>query len=114
VEEYSSLRSQFVTSKHGRGGRRYLPFAFTEHGALMLANVLSSPRAIQMSVQVIQAFVQLRQIFATHKALSAKLDELDARVSAHDKHLASLIETIRVLVSPDAPDHGRKIGFHHS
>lgn len=112
ADESHALRSHFVTSKIGRGGRRYHPYAFTEHGALMAANVLSSQRAIAMSVQVIQAFVQLRQIFATHKTLAAKLDELDVRVSKHDKHLSSLIETIRLLTSPDSPIHGRKIGFH--
>jgi ORF6N domain len=112
-EEFANLKSQFATSSGSHGGLRKLPFAFTEHGALMAANVLSSTKAIQMSLVVIRAFVGLRQLFATHKALSAKLDELDARVGEHDKHLAAIIEAIRLLTTPDAPEHGRKIGFHN-
>ncbi|MFA5264906.1 MAG: ORF6N domain-containing protein [Opitutaceae bacterium] len=91
---------------------RSLPYAFTEHGAIQAANVLRSERATTMSVEVVRAFVRLRQLFATHRALAAKLDELDARVGEHDKHLASIIEAIRLLTTPDAPEHGRKIGFH--
>jgi len=111
-EEFANLKSQFATSSGSHGGLRKLPYAFTEHGALMAANVLSSPRAIQMSVHVMRAFVRLRQLLATHQALGAKLDELDARVGEHDKHLSALIDAIRLLTSPDAPEHGRKIGFH--
>ena len=74
--EYDSLRSQFVISK-GRGGRRYLPYAFTEHGAIMAANVLNSKQAVQMSVLVVRAFVKLRETLATHKELVDKLSELE-------------------------------------
>lgn len=108
----SCLRSQIVISNLGHGGRRKLPYAFTEHGALMAANVLNSPAAITMSVQVIRAFVQLRQLLINHKALAAKLAELDARVGAHDTRLAALITAIRNLAAPDGPRHRRKIGFH--
>ena len=72
--EFDALRSQFVISK-GRGGRRYLPYVFTEHGAIMAANVLNSDRAVQASVQVVRAFVRLRQILASNAELAGKLPE---------------------------------------
>ena len=101
-----------MISNDTHGGRRKLPYAFTEHGALMAANVLNSPNAVHMSVQVIRAFVQLRQLLVSHKDLAAKLAELDARAGDHDQRLASLISAIRRLAAPDGPRHGRKIGFH--
>jgi hypothetical protein len=106
------LRSQNATSKIGRGGRRYLPCAFTEHGAIQAANILNSDAATTMSVQVVRAFVRLRQLLVNHKALAAKLSELDARVGARDKHLAAIVAAIRQLAAPDGPRHRRKIGFH--
>ncbi len=75
-EEDEALRSQIVTSKSSRGGRRYAPYAFTEHGAIMAASVLNSPRAVEMSIYVVRAFLRLREMLATHKALAAKLAEL--------------------------------------
>lgn len=111
-EELANLRSQFATSNGGHGGRRYAPFAFTEHGALMAANVLSSPEAIRMSVHVIRAFIHLRQLIVNHKVLATKLAELDARVGEHDEQLAAIVSAIRQLTTPDAPTHGRKMGFH--
>ena len=111
-QELANLRSQFATSSGTHGGRRTLPWAFTEHGALMAANILNSPEAVAMSVQVIRAFIRLRQLVVNHKALAAKLAELDARVGAHDKQIAAIVAAIRQLTTPDAPTHGRKIGFH--
>jgi hypothetical protein len=111
-EEVTRLRSQFVTSNEGRGGRRYRPFAYTEHGALMAATVVNSPRAVQMSLVVMRAFVALRRLILDHKALAGKLAELDARVGAHDEQLAAIIEAIRQLAAPSGPAHGRKIGFN--
>ena len=67
VDETRALRSQFATSNRGRGGRRYRPFAFTEHGAVMLASVLNSPVAVQASIQVVREFVKLREMLGTHK-----------------------------------------------
>jgi hypothetical protein len=76
--EFETLRSQFATSKlERRGGRRTLPTAFTEHGALMAASVLNSPKAVEMSIQVVRAFVRLRHLLASHHQLAAKLDELE-------------------------------------
>jgi hypothetical protein len=111
-QEVANLRSQFATSSGGHGGRRYAPHAFTEHGALMAANVLNSPQAVAMSVHVVRAFVRLRQLMVDHRALAAKLAELDARVGAHDEQLAAIIAAIRQLTAPAGPTHLRKIGFH--
>lgn len=111
-EEVASLKSQIVTSNVGRGGRRKLPFAFTEHGALMAANVLNSPHAVQMSIVVVRAFFALRRMILDHRTLSMKLAELDDRVGAHDERLTEIIEAIRQLTTPAGPVHGRKIGFN--
>ncbi len=107
-EEFESLRSQNVTSK--RGGRRYLPLAFTEHGAIMAASVLNSDRAVEMSVYVVRAFVQLRSVLLDHKVLADKLDALERRVSHHDNSLAEVIEAIRALMVQPKPAN-RPIGF---
>ncbi len=111
-EEFDSLRSQFATSKHesGRGGRRHLPFAFTEHGAIMAASVLNSPRAEEVSVYVVRAFIRLRELVSTHKELSHKLDELERKVSGHDRAIAGLFDAIRQLMTPPVVKK-RKIGF---
>lgn len=108
------LRSQNATSKPGRGGRRYLPYAFTEHGAIQAANILRSDAAIQMSVQVVRAFVQLRQLVVNHKAIAAKLAELDARIGAHDDQLAAIVEALRQLAEPVLPANCRRIGFNQA
>lgn len=110
-EEFANLKSQFVTSSPGYGGRRKLPFAFTEHGALMVATVVNSARAVQMSLVVMRAFVALRRLILDQEALAGKLEELDARVGAHDEELAAIVEAIRQLAAPSGPAHGRKIGF---
>ena len=84
AEENEGLRSQIVISKSSRGGRRYAPYAFTEHGAIMAASVLNSPRAVEMSIYVVRAFLRLRETLATHKELAAKLAELEQRLETHD------------------------------
>jgi hypothetical protein len=104
-------RSQNATLKRGQNVK-YLPYAFTEHGAIQAANVLNSDAATEMSVYVVRAFIQLRQLVVNHKALAAKLAELDSRVGAHDEQLAALVVAIRQLTTPTASTHGRKIGYH--
>jgi hypothetical protein len=104
------LISQFSTSKPGRGGRRKLPWAFTEHGAIQAANVLNSPRAIAMSVYVVRAFVQLRELLVSNAALARKLDELERKYKHHDNAIAAILSAIRELMNPPAPK-GRGIGF---
>jgi phage regulator Rha-like protein len=110
AKESESLRSQSATSKTGRGGRRYAPYAFTEHGAIMAATVLNSERAVEMSVFVVRAFVRLREMLATNQQLASKIDELEQRLDTHDASIQELIEAIRELMAPE-PASGRRIGF---
>ena len=92
-----------------------MPFAFTEHGALMAASVLNTPRAVEVSLYVVRAFVELREALATHKELAKRLDELESRLqrrlAAHDQAIAGILEAIRQLMTP--PEHAKKrrIGF---
>jgi len=110
--EFRALRSQIVTSKK-QGGRRYLPYAFTEHGVAMLATVLRSERAIQMSIQIIKAFVRLRQFLSNNKDIQNKLHLLEERIDKHDEDIQSIVETIRqMLEPPERPKH--QIGFRVS
>jgi len=108
-KEAESLRCQIGTSNEGRGGRRYLPFAFTEHGALMLANVLNSERAAQTSVQVVRAFVRLRQMLASNAELARKLDAMEKK---YDARFRIVFNAIRRLMSPPPEPKRREIGFH--
>lgn len=103
-------RSQFATGSSRHRGAAYRPWAFTEHGALMAANILRSERAVQMSVIVVRAFVRLREMLATNKTLAAKLAELEGKVASHDGHIRSLFQTIRQLMKP-RPSKPRRIGF---
>jgi ORF6N domain len=108
--EYEHLRSQNATSKSERGGRRYLPHAFTEHGAIMAATVLNSKRAIEMSVFVVRAFVQMRQAVVVNQHVVSKLSELENRLDNHDADIQELVEAIRELIAPLPANH-RRIGF---
>jgi hypothetical protein len=108
VEE-ADLQSH-TSTKPGRGGRRYAPYAFTEHGAIMAATVLNSERAVEMSVFVVRAFVRLREMLSTNQQLAGKIDELEQRLDTHDASIQELIEAIRELMAPD-PATGRRIGF---
>ncbi len=121
AEEYASLISQFATSKPGRGGRRKLPLAFTEHGAIMAASILNSPRAVELSVYVVRAFVRLRELTASHQDLSQRLDELEQKTEAlalqHDTfarntrvQLKQVFDAVRELMTPPEPPK-RPIGF---
>jgi hypothetical protein len=105
------LRSQIATLKPGRGQhRKYLPYVFTEHGAIMAASVLNSPRAVEMSVFVVRAFVKLRALLASSRELSERLDELERKLSPHDQAIAGLIDAIRQLTATPAKP-SRPIGF---
>jgi len=110
-DEVSCLRSQIATSKPSRGGRRYRPYAFTEHGAIMAASVLNSPRAVKVSVYVVRAFVKLREVLSTHKELARKLAELERRLDTHDAHIQDLITAIQHLMAPPPEPRRRRIGF---
>jgi phage regulator Rha-like protein len=110
AKEDEALRSQIVISKKGRGGRRYPPYAFTEHGAIMAATVLNSKQAIEMSVFVVRAFVRMREMLAKNRQLAAKINELDRRLETHDTAIQDIIEAIKELMVPEGPSK-RKIGF---
>ena len=104
-------RSQIATGSQKHRDPRFPPFAFTEHGAIQAANVLNSPRAVEMGVYVVRAFVQLRELLATNKELAAKLNELERKLSTHDQAIAGLINTIRQLMAPPPEPKKRPIGF---
>jgi len=105
--EWQILRSQFATSK-GRGGRRYRPYAFTEHGAIMAANVLSSTQAIKMSVVVVRAFVRLRRMALSVEKLAHKVDELEQK---YDKQFKIVFDAVRRLMNPPSEPPRKRIGF---
>jgi len=110
AKEHQALRLHSATSKAGRGGRRYRPFAFTEHGAVMAATVLNSKKAIETSVLVVRAFVRLRKMLATNRQLAEKITELEDRMESHDKTIQDIFEAIRELMVPPEASKAR-IGF---
>ena len=110
LQEFANMRSQIATAS--KRNIRYLPWAFTEHGALMLASVLNSPTAVEASVRVVRAFVWMREQLAANKELARKLVDLEQRVGGHDEALANLFEAIRQLIEPRLPEDRREIGFH--
>ena len=108
-KELIDLRFQIGTSSSW-GGRRYLPYVYTEQGVAMLSSVLRSKRAAQVNIRVMRAFVRLRRVLSNHKELAEKIDRLERRVGNHDEAITVLVEEIRKLTTPpDKP--GRKIGF---
>jgi hypothetical protein len=111
AEELTNLRSQIATSSF-HGGRRYRPWVFTEHGAIMLASVLNSDIAAQASVRVVRAFVRLREMVAANAQLSAKLEELERRLDSHDEAMVDLFAALKQLLEPPEPPKRREIGFH--
>jgi hypothetical protein len=104
----SRLRSQVVTSKTGRGGRRYRPFAFTEQGVAMLSSVLRSTRAVQVNIAIMRTFVQLRRLMDTNRDLARKIDALEKK---YDEQFAVVFEAIKQLITPPASPR-KEIGFH--
>ena len=110
--ERDALTSQFAMSKPGRGGRRTLPFAFTEHCALMAANILNSPRAEAMSVYVIRAFVKMREHVAANAAILKRVAEIDKTLLIHDAALREIFQKLRPLLEPPPAPPKPEIGFH--
>lgn len=94
-DEFDNLKSQNATSSWG--GRRKLPFVFSEHGILMLANVLKSDRAIKMSIRIIEVFVKIREIFLTHKDILLRLEKIEASIAKHDNTILVIFEYLKQL-----------------
>jgi phage regulator Rha-like protein len=114
-EEWESLRSQIATLKTGRGQhRKFLPYVFTEHGALMAANVLNSKRAIEMSIFLVRTFIAMREALADTREFARRLDDLekhlDSRLAKQDRSIAEIFAAIRALMNPPGPPR-RPIGF---
>ncbi len=108
-QEITNLRSQIVTSSWG--GRRYLPFVFTQEGVAMLSSVLNSERAIKVNIQIMRAFVKLKELLLTHKELAVKIEALERKYANHDEKIKKIFEAIRQLMIP--PEEPKcRIGFH--
>jgi ORF6N domain len=123
TEEYAALRSQFVISNVGRGGRRYAPYAFTEQGVAMLSSVLNSERAVVINIEIMRTFVRVRTLASTHQDLAKQLTELQDKTESlamsHETfsrntkvQLREVFETLRELMTPPASPK-RPIGFVH-
>jgi hypothetical protein len=107
-QEVSALRCQIGISKPGRGGRRYLPYVFTEQGIAMLSGVLNSPRAIAVNIEIMRAFVRLRSLIESHAELAGKLSLLERR---YDHQFKVVFDAIREIMNPAQPPKKRRIGF---
>ena len=107
ADETDILRYQIGTSKKGRGGRRYLPYVFTEQGVAMLSSVLNSERAVLVNIEIMRAFVKLRQMLASNAELSRRLDELESK---YDRQFKLVFDAMRELMSPAVRDR-KEIGF---
>jgi len=106
-DEFASLISQIVTSKTGRGGRRKLPWAFTEHGILMLSSVLRSERAVQANIQIMRAFIRMRQLLASNKGLMQKILSMEKK---YDEQFKKVFQAIyQLMIEEEKPK--RQIGF---
>jgi DNA-binding PadR family transcriptional regulator len=110
AEEAQNLIFQIGRSK-GRGGRRHLPYAFTEQGVAMLSSVLQSERAVKINIAIIRAFVKLREMLETNRELARKFSDLEQRVGKHDEEITAILEAIRQLIAPPKKAR-REIGFH--
>lgn len=113
AERVRRLRSQTVTLKLGRGQhRKYAPYAFTEHGALMAATILNSPRAVAMGIYIIRAFVRMREGLAANAAILARIAEIDKSLLVHDAALRDIYQKLRPLLAPPPEPPRPEIGFH--
>jgi hypothetical protein len=114
AEEFSNLKSQFVMSSGGHGGRRKRPLVFTEQGVAMLSGVLRSDRAIAVNIEIMRAFVELRRVAGSFDGLQKRLDQMEldigARLSEHDEQLRQIFEALRQLIAPPSSTK-RPVGF---
>ena len=112
TEEVESLRFQIGTSKKGRGGRRYLPYAFTQEGVAMLSSVLNSQRAVQANINIMRAFIKLREMVATNELVRQKIEELERKYEKHDTQFRAVFEALRELLEPIKVPKKKPIGFY--
>jgi hypothetical protein len=110
----SDLRSQIATSSGGHGGRRKLPWVFTEQGVAMLSSVLRSPTAVKVNIEIMRAFVRLRRLLATPGELVAQIAKLAETVELHDEQIKVITEVLRKMMEPPPPAPRRPIGFQAS
>jgi hypothetical protein len=108
--EWAALRSQAVTSKSSRGGRRYAPYALTEQGVAMLSSVLNSDRAIVVNIEIMRSFVRIRRFLEVDKSLARKFERFQRKLESHDQAIVGILAAIRQLMSPPEPKR-RGIGF---
>lgn len=108
--EFDSLRSQFATSNKRRGGRRYMPYVFTEQGVAMLSGVLNSERAIQVNISIMRAFVNMRKMILANEELEKKLAGIEDKLCEHDEHFRTVFAAIKLLLSPPKKDQ-KQIGY---
>ena len=108
--EWAVLRSQSVTSKPGRGGRRYAPYAFTEQGVAMLSSVLNSDRAIAVNIEIMRSFVRIRRLLEVDKSLARRFERLQRKLESHDQAIVRILSAIRQLMNSPEPKR-RGIGF---
>ncbi|MBU2046343.1 MAG: ORF6N domain-containing protein [Bacteroidetes bacterium] len=110
--EWESLRSQFVTSNKGRGGRTYLPNVFTEHGVLMLSSALNSSQAIQMNIQIVRIFSRLRNLLSEHSELKLEMNEIKKRLINHDKSIDTIFKYVdELILLKSEPTERKRIGY---
>jgi hypothetical protein len=109
----SEVGSEFANSMTSkiRGGRRYLPFAFTEHGVLMLSSVLSSQIAVQMNIRIMRVYVRLREVLSLHQELSAKIDALETKVEKSNADVSLIFQALRQLMEPPEVKERNRIGY---
>ena len=108
-EEFVNLKSQFVTSSRGHGGRRKVPLVFTEQGVAMLSGLLNSPRAVAVNIEIMRTFVRLRQMIAGHADLARKLSSIEKK---YDAQFKVVFDAIRELMTPPTAEEVREMGFH--
>jgi len=111
AKEAKSLTSQIAMSNIGRGGRRTLPYVFTEQGVAMLSSVLNSERAVQVNIAIMRAFVNLREALVSHKELAQKITDLERKCQQHDSQIEEVFDAIRELLEPKPVPPARRIGF---
>ena len=110
-EEWEALRSQIVISKkEGKGGSRYLPYAFTEHGVMQLATVLNTEQAVMVNIQIVRVYARMKELLIMHKDILLKLEQLEGKTDKHDKEIQLIFSYIKKLIE-QPKERTERIGF---